>query len=282
VAAELPLVSIVTPSLNQARYVEEAIRSVSEQDYPSIEHVVVDGGSTDGTLDVLERHAHLRWVSEPDDGQAAAIAKGFGMTSGEILAWLNADDLYLPGAVSRAVAAMRAHGAHVVYGGWRQIDEAGRLIKDVSARPFDYRELLSERNTIAQPSVFFSREAYESVGGLDTSYRYAMDYELWLRLGARYDFLRVDAILSAFRLHEASKTVSEYARFWPETHRASRRHGGAYFSPMWRRTFPLRHPSVLRLVLGWRMLRQGDLGGLAAAAARSAGRRAARRLPSKR
>jgi glycosyltransferase involved in cell wall biosynthesis len=262
-----PLVSIVTPSLDQGRFLEEAIRSVAEQNYPSIEHVVVDGGSTDETLEVLRRHPHVRWVSEPDEGQADAIAKGFRLAGGEILAWLNADDLYLPGAVATAVAALREHGAHVVYGGWRQVDERGETIKDVAARPFDYRELLEERNTIAQPSTFFTREAYEAVGGVDTSYRYAMDYELWLRLGARYEFVRVDAILAAFRYHDASKTVADYARFWPETHRASRRHGGRYFSPMWRRTLPDRRPWVLRGIIAWRLLRSGETRALARAVA---------------
>jgi glycosyltransferase involved in cell wall biosynthesis len=103
----LPLVSIVTPSLSQGEFIEEAILSVLEQDYPRIEHIVVDGGSTDGTLDVLHRYQHLRWVSEPDGGQADALNKGFGMAHGEIYGWLNSDDLYLPGAISAAVEVMR-------------------------------------------------------------------------------------------------------------------------------------------------------------------------------
>src|SRR5688572_1037654 len=105
--AELPLVSIVTPSLNQGRYLDEAIRSVQGQDYPRLEHVVVDGGSTDETLDVLRRHPHLRWVSEPDGGQSDAVNKGFRLARGEIFGWLNADDYYLPGAVAAAVAVLR-------------------------------------------------------------------------------------------------------------------------------------------------------------------------------
>lgn len=265
---EAQLVSIVTPSLNQASYLEDAIRSVAEQDYPRIEHVVVDGGSTDGSVEILRRHPHLRWVSEPDDGQADAISKGFAMASGEIFAWLNADDLYLPGAVAAAVAALAETGAALVYGGWRQIDEAGATLKDVPARPFDYRELLERRNTIAQPSAFFTRVAFEAVGGLDTSLRYAMDYELWLKLGARFPVATVDRLLAAFRYHPGSKTVAEAAQFWPETHRASRRHGGSYFSPMYRETLPLRRPWVMRAILVWRMLRRGDLRGLGAAALR--------------
>src|SRR5438309_5772154 len=124
----LPLVSVVTPSLNQGAYIEETIRSVLDQDYPRIEHIVVDGGSTDGTLEILRRYPHLTWVSEPDGGQADAVNKGFRLAEGEIFGWLNADDLYLPGTISAAVAVLRETGCGLVHGGWRQIDEEGKTI----------------------------------------------------------------------------------------------------------------------------------------------------------
>jgi glycosyltransferase involved in cell wall biosynthesis len=250
-----PLVSIVTPSLNQARFIEDAIKSVREQDYRRIEHIVVDGGSTDGTLEILQRYPDLQWTSEPDRGQADAIRKGLERAAGSILAWLNADDLYLPGAVATGVHALRASGAGLVYGGWRQIDERGKTIKDVTPRPYDYSELLEVRNLIAQPTTFFTREAYDVVGGIDRSYEYAMDYELWLRLGARFPVHRVDATLAAFRFHAGSKTVASYPRFWRETHRASRRHGGRYFSPMYMRSLPERHRSVARALAVYRLMR---------------------------
>jgi glycosyltransferase involved in cell wall biosynthesis len=264
VTEELPLVSIVTPSLNQGRYIEQAVASVREQDYPRIEHVVVDGGSTDETLDVLRRQPGLRWVSEPDDGQADAINKGFRLTQGEILAWLNADDYFLPGAVAVAVAALRESGADVVHGSWRQVAEDGTTIRDVPAVPFDYGRQLERANRVAQPGTFFTRAAFEAVGGVDPSYRYAMDYELWLKLGKRFEVRHVDRVLAAYRYHPTSKTVAESAGFLDETVRASRRHGGRRLSPIYVDWYlPRRRPWLYRLVIAQRLLASRDLSGLA-------------------
>jgi glycosyltransferase involved in cell wall biosynthesis len=259
-----PLVSIVTPSLNQGRFIEQAIRSVLDQDYEPIEHIVVDGGSADETLAVIRRHPHLRWLSEPDDGQADAINKGFGMARGEIFGWLNADDLYLPGAVSAAVAVLRETGCGLVHGGWRKIDESGATIRDVAVVPFDYRLQLEVRNGVAQPGAFFTREAFESVGGLDASYSYAMDYELWLRLAERFEVRQVDAILAAHRFHPDSKTIATPEGFWPETWRAARSHGARLRSPLFLDYYlPRRHPWAYRGLITLRLLRQRELGALA-------------------
>jgi glycosyltransferase involved in cell wall biosynthesis len=262
--ADVPLVSIVTPSLNQGRYVEETIQSVLAQSYPRTEHIVVDGGSTDETLDVLRRYPHLKWISEPDAGQADAVNKGFAMATGTIFGWLNADDLYLPGAISTAVAALQESGCGLVHGGWRQIDEGGATIKDVAAVPFDYRRQLERENRVAQPGAFFTREAFEAVGGLDTSYRYAMDYELWLKLGARFDVCHVDAILGAYRYHSESKTVAEPAGFGPETIRASRKHGGRFWSPLYVDYYlPRYRPWLYRILIAARLVQARDYRGLA-------------------
>jgi glycosyltransferase involved in cell wall biosynthesis len=268
---DLPLVSIVTPSLQQGSFIEEAIVSVLDQDYPRIEHIVVDGGSVDETVDVLMRYPHIRWVSEPDDGQAAAINKGFRLATGEIYGWLNADDYYLPGAVAAAVELIRETGCGLVHGGWRQVDERGAVIRDVPPVEFDYQRQLEHVNVVSQPGSFFTREAYWAVGGVDESYRYAMDYELWLKLGAKVPVRHVDRIQAVYRYHPRSKSTSEYDAFGPETLRASRSHGGRFLSPMYVDYYlPRTHPLLSRVLAAYTLLRAGRVTEL--------GRRLARRL----
>ena len=265
VDARLPLVSVVTPSLNQGAFIEETIRSVLDQDYPRIEHIVVDGGSTDGTIDVLRRQSHLRWVSQPDGGQADAVNKGFGMARGEIFGWLNSDDMYLPGAVSAAVEALLASGSALVHGGWRRIDASGRVINEVAAVPFDLRRQLNYANLVAQPGALFTREAFEAVGGLDVSYRYAMDYELFLRIGERFPVRHVDRTLGVYRYHPESKTVSEAEGFVDETFRAARMHGARIRSRMVLDFYlARRRPWLYRFVRGYRFVRRRDFSGLGA------------------
>jgi glycosyltransferase involved in cell wall biosynthesis len=278
--SRLPLVSVVTPSFNQGAFIEETIRSVQDQDYPRIEHIVVDGGSTDRTIDVLRRHPHVRWVSEPDRGQSDAVNKGFGMARGEIFGWLNSDDLYLPGAIGAAVEALLESGCGLVHGGWRRIDATGRLINEVPAVPFDLRQQLDYANLVAQPGALFTREAFEAVGGLDVSYRYAMDYELFLRIGARFEVRHVDRVLGAYRYHPESKTVAESEGFVDETYRAARKHGARIRSRMVLDFYlPRRRPWLYRIVRAYRLVRSGDFGGLGARVSSHA-IRAFRRAPS--
>jgi glycosyltransferase involved in cell wall biosynthesis len=208
--ANQPLVSIITPSLNQAAFVEATIESVLTQDYPNIEYIVVDGGSTDGTLEILKRYGdRVRWISEPDAGQSDAIDKGVRLTHGEILAWLNADDVYLPGAVSAAVAALATQcEAGLLYGDAQHIDAAGHLIEDCwHIEPFNMERLLKFGDYIVQPATFFRRSTYDAVGGLDTRLYYCMDYDLWIKLAQRYPVYYLRNKLAQARLHPAAKTA---------------------------------------------------------------------------
>jgi glycosyltransferase involved in cell wall biosynthesis len=226
------LVSIVTPSLNQAEFIEQTIVSVKDQDYPDIEHIVIDGGSTDGTIAILERYPHLRWISEPDDGQASAINKGFRMATGEIVAWLNSDDVYLPGAVGEAVRLFAGDPAlGLVYGDYQEIDADGKVAKTVRTRDFDLDFELNVKNVIPQPSAFFRRSLFDSVGYLAERYHYAFDVEFWIRIAeAGVRIAHVPSVWSGFRRHASSKTVAEKGRFWREERHIRRDHGGKFFS----------------------------------------------------
>ena len=227
-----PLVSIVTPSLNQARYLREAIESVREQTYPRIEHVVVDGGSTDGTLDILREYGGVRWVSEPDRGQSHALNKGFSLAEGAIFGWLNADDAYPPNAVEEAVQALST-GVGLAYADITRMNDGG-----VNPRRIETRrewDLWTEANLgcgIFSPAVFFTREAFETAGGVDESLHLTMDYDLWLKIGRRLGATHVDSVWGVQRIHDDAKTIRLWNDFWPERLAVSRRHGGRLVSPL--------------------------------------------------
>ena len=230
---EQPLVSIVTPSFNQARFLESTIRSVLEQGYPNIEYILVDGGSTDDSLDILQRYTDrfAWWVSEKDRGQTEAINKGFAHAKGEILAWLNSDDTYEPGAVSGAVEYLRDHpGVGLVYGDANLIDEDGRFIDRFPAAQTDYKHLRRGYVHIPQQAAFWRADLWKKVGPLDPSFFFAMDYDLWLRLAALAPVKYTPRLWANFRLHAQGKTISADERCWPEMLRIHYRDGGSWFS----------------------------------------------------
>jgi glycosyltransferase involved in cell wall biosynthesis len=232
-SGDQPLVSIVTPSLNQAAYLREAIESVRTQTYPRVEHVVVDGGSTDGTLDLLAEYDGVRWVSESDRGQSHALNKGFALASGQILGWLNADDAYRADAVDQAVSAIAETGAALVYADVTRVNDDGVNPRRIRSRPqFDLWTELNLGCGIYSPSVFFTRAAFDEVGGLDESLHLTMDYDFWLRIGKRLPARHVDAVWAVQRIHDDAKSVRYYDDFWPERLAVSRRHGGRLVSPL--------------------------------------------------
>jgi glycosyltransferase involved in cell wall biosynthesis len=227
----LPSLSIITPSFNQARFLGQTIRSVLDQDYPSLEYLVMDGGSTDGSVEILESHrSRLRFVSERDEGQTAALNEGFRRTRGEIVAWINSDDLYARGALP-AVGRFFAERPSVewLYGRCPIIDVEGRTIrplvtlyKELWARRYSYHRLLVE-NFIGQPAVFFRRRLLDRVGPLDPAYHFAMDYHLWLRMGEEAAPAFFDRELAFFRISGENKTSRSYRKSFSEELDAARR-----------------------------------------------------------
>ena len=215
----LPRVSVITPSYNQGRFIEETIRSVTEQRYPNLEFSVFDGGSTDRTIDILKRHsAELSfWRSEKDGGQAAAINEGFQRATGEILCWLNSDDLHLAKTLSIVADALRESIDQPVifYGGCELFDDRTRKVEMRPALVFD-PVLLETVDFFDQPSVFWTRKAWDAVGPLDEKLHFGFDWEWLLRAAKICRFIRSDAVLSQYRIHSAHKSGTGGDRRWLE------------------------------------------------------------------
>ena len=228
-----PLVTVVTPSFNHGRFIRETIESVLGQGYPNIEYLVMDGGSTDGTVAILRGYGdRVRWVSEPDRGQANAINKGWRRARGSILAYLNSDDTYLPGAVERAVERLHAEpDAALVYGEGYHVDEAGQIIERYPTEPFKLARL-EETCFICQPTVFVQHDVVERVGFLDESLNYCMDYDLWIRAARLGRFAYIPEYLATTRLHAGTKTLGQRARVHAEIVRTVYRHFG-HVTPNW-------------------------------------------------
>ena len=230
-----PLVSIITPSFNQSRYLEETIQSVLAQTYPHIEYWIIDGGSTDGSVDIIRRFAGrlAGWVSEPDRGQTEAINKGFARANGEILAWINSDDTYEPQAVAEAVDYLTAHPeTGLVYGDCNYIDENSRVIGRFPAAQTDLARLRRGYVHVPQQSAFFRAALWRQVGPLDPSFYFAMDYDLWVRLAGVAGVEYVRRLWANFRLHSDAKTIAADDRCWPEMLRVHYRDGGGRLAPI--------------------------------------------------
>ncbi len=224
----LPKITIITPSYNQGEFLEDTIRSVLDQNYPNLEYFVIDGGSTDNSVDTIKRYAeHFDWwVSEKDRGQSHAINKGLERATGEIITWLNSDDFFYPGALDTIAQAAVAHPeAGLFIGNGTIADRQGRRVRRYSKTvAFDYDALLRGANYILQPSTFLRKRVFDEQGPIDEKIIYCMDLELWLRVGNKYPVVTIDEELAAFRWYDEVKSVAGLFREWASMYEITRRY----------------------------------------------------------
>jgi hypothetical protein len=247
-AAAYPRISIVTPSFNQGRFLEAAIRSVLDQNYPNLEYVVIDGGSTDGSAEIIRRYADRLnyWVSEPDGGQYAAINKGFARTTGAIMAWLNSDDMYLPWAFETVARFFTAYPdtEWVTTAFPIMLDSHGRPV-DCSARVFTRQGVLRGEylpcapwdgySCVQQESTFWTRRLWDRTGQrVAAELRYAGDFELWTRFALHAELRNIPMPLAGFRLHDEQKTHGGLPQYFQEAESVLRRLG---VRPPWLRHY---------------------------------------------
>jgi len=231
-SVHLPKISVITPSYHQANFIEQTIESVLGQDYPNLEYIIMDGGSTDGTLEILRRYdGRITWRSEEDKGQADAINKGMRLASGDIVAYLNSDDLCEPGALTKVGEAFRDNPQTMwLCGKCRIIDEHNRefyrpitRFKNFWLKRYGYFCLLV-LNFISQPAVYWRREIMSDIGYLNCDLHYALDYEYWVRIGKKFEPIIIDEYLASFRIHATTKGTTGFAKQFREELDVARTH----------------------------------------------------------
>ncbi len=209
-----PLISIITPSLNQGRFLRACIESVQQQNDPHVEHIVIDGGSSDDTREALNSFPHLVWKSEPDEGQAQAVNKGIALARGEWIGWINADDFYYPGAFQILRQCLQNSPAVDVWtGNYRFVDAEGMLLRERREMGFDHEVYLyGGKSYLANSATFFRKSLFDQFGGLRQNLHHSMDYEFFLRVGRAAKMGHVSEFLASYRLHGESKTARDGAR----------------------------------------------------------------------
>lgn len=246
------LVSIITPSFNQGKFIEATIKSILMQTYKNIQYIVIDGGSYDNTLEILRFYEkYLYWISEPDRGQTHAINKGIKMCEGEIIGWLNSDDLYLPDAVETIVKYFnRYKDVGLIYGRCENIDFDGNYIHDYKHyENFNLKRLLNVNSgMLPQQSTFFRKKLIDKIGFLNEQLNYGMDYDYWIRIAKVSKVLNINETLGQFRTHSESKTCTNGLKMWREVLTTSRKYGGKRFSPLFFKYIIIRVRQPLRPV----------------------------------
>jgi glycosyltransferase involved in cell wall biosynthesis len=216
----LPLVTVITPAYNRASFLQETIASVLGQDYPRLEYIVLDDGSTDETPHLLETYSGMiSWVSHPNMGETRTVNKGFLMATGDIIGVVNSDDPLLPGAIARIVEYfMRDRELLVAYPDWEMIDATGAVVQSVTTHDYSYLDMVRWHHCIPGPGTFFRRKVIDSIGGRDTQFRYVADFDFWIRAGLFGTFARVPEKLATFRQHPDSASVSHKGKAMAEEH----------------------------------------------------------------
>ncbi len=227
-----PKISIITVSFNQGRFIEDNVLSVINQDYPNVEHIIIDAGSNDETLDILKKYDEfLIWTSEPDKGQSDGLNKGFKKGSGEIIGWINSDDRLAPGALHKVAHFFQNNPEELaVVGNQAILDEGGNIERIIKSRPYSFEYLVNKATGITQNSTFFKRKVFDEIGYLDEKLQYVMDRDLFIRIAKIRRIPYINETLAEFRLQKESKTNQGTFYFAKELIRIRRHHGGRFFS----------------------------------------------------
>lgn len=248
-----PKITVVTPSYNQAQYIEATIQSVLSQEYPNLEYIVMDGGSTDGSVEIIKKYADQLnyWVSEKDNGQSHAINKGFLKATGDIICWLNSDDTFTPGTLKFvAEQLVEGTGCFAIVGHSLVVYEDGRPPLLMKGRYTGHRDLLQFwlEYTMPQPAIFWRREVYEKVGLLNEDLHFIMDFDYWTRISKHFGFKQVDRTLANATYHAAAKTGDDYAQYTADLRKYARSYWGSPLTwEYWRLSYSMwRRYSLIR------------------------------------
>jgi glycosyltransferase involved in cell wall biosynthesis len=242
-----PKISVITPSYNQAAFIEQTLRSVLDQNYPNLEYIVIDGGSTDGSVEIIQKYADRLdyWVSEKDNGQSHAINKGFLRATGDILCWLNSDDYFLPGTLDFVAEQLGVEtGTHAIAGHCRFVYTDGTPPMVLKGDYTSYEELIKFWTSyeMHQPAIFWRREVYEKIGLLNEDLHYIMDFDYWTRIAKHFGFKPVDRILACATYHAAAKTGDGHAQYYADLRKHAKSYWGSPWTlEYWRLTYSMWH-----------------------------------------